>query len=251
MADKNEVVPDYLKDLFSLSAEELWVEMAERFWELNDLIGAVRLETKEQAVHQRHGISTVDGATYWEEPEVASQVRPWLQIHYHPDRDIEHFMEVWESARNLADKVEPLISKRQMSVELLWVWGAFCRYASVIEYEYLRDRPNLQHLAGASAQSRRQHRIWFSHLYMALQEDGDRRVEVEGRILDRIREILERNHFPDPDFPRKWFRQFCGLGPYGSDDFDDLASSFKQNKLSFKEIKRLSGEPLTGLPPLD
>jgi hypothetical protein len=245
MAGSDDGVPEYLRKLPAQTDNEIWDEIVDRFGELDELLRSVRLETREQAVHQRHGMSTVDNATYWEDPDVSCAVRPWLQIPYNPERDLTRFLDIWSTAQAIAKTLEPKLAERRLSVELLREWGSFCGYASVIENEYLQARPNLQHLKGSAAQSRNQQKVWFAHLYRSLKRKGDRRADVEGRIIQRILDIIDRKDFRNEVFPEDWFRQFLGEGG------EDLASSFRQNKLPEKEILLLAEKPMSNLPPLD
>lgn len=245
MAQKDDNLPEYLKNVPIPSEDQLWDDIIERFHELSDLLGSLRLETKEQAIPQRHGMRTVDGGIFWDDSEVGIKVRSWLQIPYDQDRDIDDFEVVRETALVLAEKLAARINRRKLDAETLNDWGRFCQYASIVEYEWLRQRPNTRALKGGPKQSRDQHKFWYSHLYLHLRQQGDTRRDTEGRLLDYLNDILEKDQFPDPVFPKEWFEQF--LGGTG----EDLAASFKQNKLTITEMKRRAEQPLDGLPPLE
>lgn len=240
MAQDDEEIPDYLKNLPPPSDEDHWQFIEDRFNELNRLISSIRLETKEQAVRQRQGVNTVDNGVYWYDNQIGVPVRSWLQIPYDPTRDEQHFQDIWQTAKSLATKVEKNIGDRNIDVEFLSNWGAFCQYASIVELEYLRDRPNLGYLKGGVRQSRDQHKLWFAHAFMQVRRNGDERGDTVGRVLEHLYELLEKDNFVESDFPKKWFKEFF--------TGDDITRAFQDTQFSLDEIARLAKEPIDNLP---
>jgi len=235
-------IPDYIKNLPPPTDEKIWASIEDQFNEFNDTILTVKLETKEQAVRQRHGVTTVDKGVYWDDPEASGRVRSWLQIPFDPSRDEEHFLEVWETAKQLAKTLRPKISEQRMDVQFLGEWGAFCRYAGIVEAEYLRDRPNLQHLKGAARQSREQHKRWYAHVFMRLRREGDDRKATDMRVLDHIHELLKQDDFPNPAFPRIWFDEII------NESTEDLTRAFQEGAFKLQDIEELSKSPTDDLP---
>lgn len=124
MAEDDDEIPEYLRSLPAPSEDELWKDIADRFFELVNMLRSVRLETKEQAIHQRQGMKSVDRGVYWDDPDAGVRTRSWLQIPYDPDREIGDFQAVWETALVLAEQLKPKIAARELSIETL------CRYPS-------------------------------------------------------------------------------------------------------------------------
>ncbi len=99
MVQDDEEIPDRLKNLPFPSDEGHWQFIEDRFNTLKDVNFSIKLETKEQAVHQRHGVTTVDKGIYWYDPDTNATVRPWLQIPYDPSPDEQHFQGIWQMAK--------------------------------------------------------------------------------------------------------------------------------------------------------
>jgi hypothetical protein len=243
--DEDGDIPDYVKNFPLLTDDKIWSAIESKFSDFCDVIFHVSLETKEQAVHQRHGVSTVDKGAYLHDPEVGGEVRSWLQIPFDPTRDVQHFLEILQTAKNLADTLRLKISDRNIDVKFLQEWGSFCRYAAVVELEYLRERPNLQHLKGAASQSRAQHKRWYAHVFMRLRQEGDDRKDTDLRVLGHIYDLIEKDHFPDPAYPRIWFEKFIGQNT------DDLTRAFQEGQFKLIEIEQLAKSPTDDLPSFE
>lgn len=236
-------VPDYLKDLPDPSEDVVWADLADRFEELSDMLRTLRVETKEQAIPQRHGMTAADKGIYWEDPEANGLVRSWLQIRYDPSRDEKHFREIWEAAQEIAARIEPKLKTRRLDVELMRDIAAFSNYAGIVEYEYTRNRPDIRHIKGQWKSNKEQHKRWYAHAFLKLRQPEDTRSTTDGRVVDLIYEILARNKFPDPDFPRKWFEEF-----FGGQSGQDLTRAFQQQKFSEAEIIQMGAMTIDDLP---
>jgi len=170
-------------------------------------------------------------------------MRSWLQIPFDPTRDEEHFYEIWQTAKHLAELPKPKIRDRRIDVQFLSEWGTLCRYAGVIQSEHLRDRPNLQHLKGGVSQNKDQHKRWYAHVFVRLRRNGDDRKTTDMRVLEHLYDLLERNEFPDPDFPSEWYQEFFGKNT------DDLTRAFHEGIFRTSEIEDLAKSSIEDLPP--
>lgn len=244
MPDFDARLREYLQASEPITDDEIWENIQGRFDDLFELISIVRLETKEEAIAQRHGVNMEDRRIYWLDAQVGQKVRAWFVIPYDPKRDLDNFGFELNAAKELAKRIRQQLGERILSLELLTNWGWFCAFATSIELELSQDEPDLRYLKGGASQSNSQRRLWLSHLYMQCRIKGDRRIDVEAKVVSKIEALLERDHFPDPNFPRKWFEEF--LGPDG-----DLRPAFGEKDLTFAAIKELSALPLERLPPFE
>ena len=245
MSDAEEEMPDWLKAIPPQTDDETWAQIERRFYDLLDTLNQAKLETKVQAISPRLGNSSKDLRVYWEDPEVGTKVRSWLQIPYDPDRDEELLFFKWKTALHLATKLKPKIKARELSVSFLAEWGAFSDHAGVIEHEFLRNSPKFQYLRGAEAQSREQHKRWYAKVFVALKNPGDRRADTDSKVIDFILEILRNGFFPSKHHQRDWFRELL------SEDEIQMRASFRQNKLSEAKIRDLADTDDNTLPPTD
>lgn len=235
-------IPNYIKNSPPPTDDEIWDGITSRFEELHSTLYEVRLENKEQAVPAKIGNKFVDNGVYWRDDELGFDVRSWLQIPYDPTRDEFHFIEIWKVAKKLGERLAPKIANRQIDVEFMSEWGSFCEFASIVQYEYLNDRPNLQHQKGAASQSRHGQKKWLAHIYKYFLRDGDVRADTDGRVLNFLQTILDDKVFPDDRFDEGWYRKILNK------DGDDFTSSFKSNKLSWPRMKNQLAMPVDDIP---
>ena len=238
-------MPDWLQNLPAISDDEKWKDIERRLSELCDVLNQVKFETKRHAVPQRQGNETKALGYRWFDPDARAKVRPWLEVPYDPDRDIETFLLKRDIALGLSQRLRPKIQERATDITFIAEWGVFNEYAGIIEHEYLRERPNLQYLSGANSQSRDQHRRWYSHVSALLREPGDKRRMTDDRFIEFVQNILANGYFPRGGFDENWYEQLL------SKDQEHPASSLMQNKLSRKKMDELARSSLDDLPPID
>lgn len=236
------------------TADEYWEGIAYRFSDLKEAIFLTKFETAEQAI----GVAAVgeDGKKIlasrrllWDDAE-AGPIKPWFQIPYDPDRNVAEWDELQERAECLAPNIQQMIDERDLSPQSLFIWGQFSEIGAIFENALDTFRKVPQHLKASAVQGITAQKVWYSKIYIALESPNTSRGDVDGKIIQLIEEIISGKRPSVPKFNESWFRRILPK--------DDLAASFKQNKLprastgkNNQSIETLARNNTYSIPPTD
>lgn len=252
-------IPENSKELPKMSESDYWESLEFRFEEMCVVIQNLRLETEDEAIGKKVGLSIQHRELYWDDPldlddpepdvkvrpydpESEVRVRPWLQIPWNPAWDHGALLEKRENAKELVPFIEEQIHKRILTVEFLVKWGELCNFASYLEAAWDADRPNLKSLQGGLMQSIQARKVWYAKVFSVLKVANEKKGDTEDRVIAHINKILDENKFPDDRFASDWYETIL------SQDRTNLTRTFRE--LSFEAIQKLSLDEKEIIPPV-
>ncbi|GHB04742.1 hypothetical protein GCM10009069_29140 [Algimonas arctica] len=232
--------PNYLNHLQPPSDDEIWSQISDRFSDLRDYFEVMRLETRDEAVHETY--------PRWHDREIGFEVRSWNLIQFRKSDDHEGLERAFECGRGLIQAIHNSIKKQELSPSFFQQWGMFCECAGVVSSAYFAQGHDVvqdqQAIAGRK-KSKDPQLKWYLHFKAKLSADYEHGVkEANSEILKVIAMILTGEIEPPELFSHAWFkalvsnRSFQGLSVTGSSDHELKFSSVITKNTNTKKNPR-------------
>jgi hypothetical protein len=168
-------------------------------------------------------------------------------IPYRRTGDHDNLLYFHQMGVDLIPQLAPLLAKKTLSNELFLKWSElmFChgwissvRFSEGDDLGYERAG-----LGGAMAKSREPQRRWMAHLLAAELDRGKPRKLADGDVAARLQRARTSGTLPE-EIDEDWLNKI--LHKNGR-----LHATYTQKHFSERDIRRLVGEPMDGLPPVD
>lgn len=195
-----------------------------------DLMG-VHFETSDEALDQKYEKSL--------DPN-DMRIDSWNVARYRETDDRENLEYFHEMGLEALAYTEAGIKNRNLDTEFIYYWsqltsshGYLCAAMMALGDDMQSKRAGR---AAAAATNLGAQRLWFSHVYLKLQNPKEKREITDYMVVQLIQGIITDGIFPDSNFDKTWYSKI--LSDKGNGYFE-LTSGFQQRGLSVKEMNRL------------
>lgn len=224
MTDPSQI-PEYI-DRSPAFQGNIWTHLESQLNEFHDLLFYIRPETLEEAVGEKnYDEKYASSAPKAEEPETDSRGIHEGVIPYSSQEDIDFLKIALPSTQENFLRARDLIERRELTSELLIVWGQLSYFCGRIESYWTLIPDKIFHLRGGKSNKDinniQAQLVWYSKMILVAQNTISRRKEVDKLIEDEIRYRIQMIDADKKGFDNLWYEKFFNGEKILSEAFTD------------------------------
>lgn len=229
-----------------LDDDHFWQRL-EEIWRIvhDDLMG-VHFETEEEALEKVYRKAL--------DPEDL-RLDSLFVARYRETDDRENLLAFHDRGLEALETTEIDIRARRLSTEFLTEWSVLLGCHGFLTAAVMARGPDVEGkragLAGGQAVSVDAQRVWFSHYFLENYRGRGGRVATEDAIEQLVNQLARGNSGLDAS-TRKFFKDMLQIDEDAPDveTHWPLKNTYRETKLSIREMQRLALLPITGIPLL-
>lgn len=229
-----------------LDDEHLWQRLEEIWQVMRDDLMGVHFETEQEALEKVYRKSLDPDDPRFDSLFVAR---------YRATDDRDNLLFFHGRALEALAETEVAIAAQIMTAQFLNEWSVLLSCHGFVTAAVMARGPDLEHQragrAGGKAVSVDAQRIWFSHYFIEHYRRSEGRSATEDAIellLNRL--VTEATTFELDEVSKRFFGEMLQASDRQG-DHRSLKDTYRQTKLSVRQMRKLVHEPAVGIPLLN
>jgi hypothetical protein len=246
MSDPSQI-PEYI-DRIPVSGD-VWTQLESQLSEFHDVLFYTRPETLEEAIGEKSSRGKyVSSAPKVEEFEATSRTIHEGVIPYSSQDDIDFLEFALPSTQQHFYRARNLVDRKQLTSELLILWGQLSYYCGRIESYWTLSPEKISHHRGGKSNkdinSIQAQRVWYSKMIKVAKATLSTRKRIDLAIRDEIKFRRMQEDAGEGVFGDEWYGKFFNAK-------GDPTAAFTGTKLYGKLIDEFAANPENLPIPVD
>lgn len=226
--------------------DHLWQRLEEIWRIMHDDLMGVHFETEEEALEKVYRKAL--------DPEDL-RLDSLFVARYRETDDRENLLAFHQRGLKALGSTEIAIQAHRLSTEFMTEWSVLLGCHGYVTAAVMARGPDVEGkragLAGGQAVSVMAQRIWFSHYFLENYTRSVGRAAIEYAIEQLVNQLASGQHNFDAPTRQFFSGMLQGVDGKSSDELHrPLKNTYRENRLSIREMRRLVLLPTTGIPLL-